>query len=301
MVLTASGESKPVRWLGHRALDCSRHPDPAQVWPIQIQAGAFAEGQPERDLWLSPGHSVLIDGVLVPAGKLVNGRTICQVRQSRLEYWHVELDEHDVLLAEGLPAESYLDTGNRSAFINGAEQVQLHPELDPNHWTDTCAPLILEGPQLADAKRKLLERAQSLGHLTTQESDVHLLADGRRIDPVPLPAKRLAFVLPEAAQRIELRSRYFAPGHTDPKSNDTRSLGICIHALQLDGVEVALDAPLFAEGWHALEGKEDGACWRWSTSGAHFPAGTRLIVLQQGGSGTYWQEPASAPALVRSA
>src|SRR6202035_1470857 len=139
-----------------------RHADPVLVRPIRIEPHAFAENKPHRRLVVSPDHALFVDDMLIPARLLVNGASISVNEECRsITYYHVELDSHDILLAEGLPAESYLDTGNRAAFINGAEQLQLHPELDPNHWTDTCAPLILEGPKLADAKRKLLERAQS--------------------------------------------------------------------------------------------------------------------------------------------
>src|ERR1700688_3293105 len=61
-VLTASGETRPIRWLGSRGLDCTRHPNPALVWPICIQAGAFGQDLPVRDLWVSPFHSILVEG-----------------------------------------------------------------------------------------------------------------------------------------------------------------------------------------------------------------------------------------------
>jgi len=121
------GGGGTVRWLGFRNIDCRRHPRPQEVWPIRVQAGAFGPEVPRRDLWLSPDHAVYVGGdgedaapgVLIPVRYLVNGASIAQVEVSTVVYWHVELDRHDVVLAEGLPAESYLDTGNRSAFANG--------------------------------------------------------------------------------------------------------------------------------------------------------------------------------------
>ena len=108
-----------IRWLGHRRLDLRAHPAPDTVQPIRILAGAFGEGQPLRDLRLSPGHALYVDGVLVQAVRLVNGASIVQEAVDAVTYWHVELERHDVLLAEGLPAESYLDTGNRAGFASG--------------------------------------------------------------------------------------------------------------------------------------------------------------------------------------
>jgi hypothetical protein len=119
-VLTASGETAPIVWLGHRISDCSAHPRPEEVWPVRIRAGAFGAKLPVRDLSLSPDHAVLVDGVLVPARYLVNGSTITREQVDEVTYWHVELPAHGVLLAEGLPCESYLDTGNRAVFDHGA-------------------------------------------------------------------------------------------------------------------------------------------------------------------------------------
>jgi Hint domain len=179
MVLTASGESRPVRWLGHRELDCNRYRNPAVVWPICVKAGAFAENQPSRDLWVSPAHAILVEGVLIPAEKLVNGATIVQVPRGHVEYWHVELDSHDILLTEGLPTESYVDCGNRTAFVNGGAYLEAHPDFKPKHWTDTCVPLVLEGPAVQRAKAALLARAQALGYG---------IADGERDEPTAASA-----------------------------------------------------------------------------------------------------------------
>ena len=131
LVVTASGDFLPVKWLGHRELDCRRQPDPRAVWPVCVSAGAFGEQLPTRDLWLSPGHCVAAEGVLMPIRVLINGRTIGQIETDRVEYWHVELERHDILLANGLPAKSYLDTGNRTAFVNGGDFLELHPDFEP--------------------------------------------------------------------------------------------------------------------------------------------------------------------------
>ena len=128
-VVSAFGGTATVTWLGHRRVDCQRHPKPHDVWPVRVAAGAFGANQPRRDLWLSPDHSVFIDGVLIPIRYLVNGATIVREPTDAVTYWHVELPQHDILLAEGLPCESYLDTGNRGAFENGAGPTMLHPDF----------------------------------------------------------------------------------------------------------------------------------------------------------------------------
>jgi hypothetical protein len=90
----------------------------------------------------------------------------------------VELPEHRVLLAEGLPAESYLDTGNRSAFANGgaagdgegAAPVMAHSDFARAVWERRgCAPLVLGGPMLALVQRRLLVQAMALGYRLGEE------------------------------------------------------------------------------------------------------------------------------------
>ena len=119
------GRSATVRWLGYRQIECAGHARPQEVWPVRVQAGAFAPDTPRRDLFLSPDHAVFLGGVLIPVRYLVNGISISQIEAARVEYWHVELDRHAVLLADWLPAESYLDTGNRSAFADGGHVAWL--------------------------------------------------------------------------------------------------------------------------------------------------------------------------------
>ncbi len=153
------GSAQPVVWVGRRHLDCRRHPTPSQAWPIRIRAGAFGAGRPYRDLWLSPDHAVYANEVLIPAKRLVNGSTIEQVEVDTIDYYHVELPRHDVLLANGLAAESFLDVnGNRAFFANGGAPVILHPDLTALAWeANGCAPLVVTGPQL-DAVRDQVNR-----------------------------------------------------------------------------------------------------------------------------------------------
>lgn len=111
-----SGAMRRVRWVGLRTVDVDNHPRPWDVAPVRVRAHALAPGRPHRDVQLSPDHAVLVDGALIPVRYLINGATVVQEFCAVVTYLHVELDEHDVLLADGLPCESYLDTGNRHAF-----------------------------------------------------------------------------------------------------------------------------------------------------------------------------------------
>jgi collagen type I alpha len=101
------------------------------------------------------------DGVLIPVKYLIDGAAIRQVACDEVTYFHVELDRHDVLLAEGLPAESYLDTGDRDTFENGGAGVlRLHPEFAIRTWEAAgCAPLVVTGPAVARLRALIAARA----------------------------------------------------------------------------------------------------------------------------------------------
>ncbi len=153
----------PITWIGHRHIDCRRHPEPRKVWPVRVHAGAFGAGSPRRDLWLSPDHAVFVEDVLIPIRHLINGTSIEQVPMDDVTYYHVALAEHDVLLAERLPAESYLDLGDRANFTNGGGPVVLHPDLSARIWEAMgCAPLIVTGPELNAARRRVSAAAAAL-------------------------------------------------------------------------------------------------------------------------------------------
>ncbi|MGI4794583.1 MAG: Hint domain-containing protein [Janthinobacterium lividum] len=185
-VCTASGGLQPVRWLGHRRVDCRRHPTPEQVRPVRVRAHSFGEGLPARDLVLSPEHALFLDGHLVPVHALVDGVSVVQEAWERVTYHHVELDRHDVLLAEGLAAESYLDTGNRAQFAN-APLVDMHPAVGAGRMAvQACAPLLLAGPRLEALRRALQDVRISRiaadgvdpGMRRAKSANAHMLAVG---------------------------------------------------------------------------------------------------------------------------
>lgn len=162
LVAVASGAVRPVVWLGHRTVRCAEHRSAEDVWPIRVVAGAIRDGVPHRDLWLSPEHAVFLDGHLIPIRLLANDITIRQEPRSSVTYWHVELDAHDIVLAEAMPAESYLDTGNRSDFANGGAVVTLQPDFARVAWAEkACAPQLRAGRLLERIRAGLWRRAEA--------------------------------------------------------------------------------------------------------------------------------------------
>lgn len=142
--------------------DCAAHPRPADVWPVCIRADTFAPGLPHRDLLLSPGHAVLADGVLIPVRHLIDGKAIARVTVASVEYWHLALETHDVVLAEGLPAESFLDDGRDDLprGVRGPDPALL--------WeAQACAPLAVTGPAL-DRVRERIAGARVTGRVRSR-------------------------------------------------------------------------------------------------------------------------------------
>jgi collagen type I alpha len=148
----ASGFSEVI-WVGRREVDCARHPDPKKVWPVRVSAGAFGPARPHTDLFLSSDHAVYIEDVLIPIKHLINGTTIVQVPTQRVTYHHIELAQHDVLLAEGLPAESFLDMRDGSNYANRPGPVRLYPDFSARMWEAFgCARLVVTGPEFSAAR-----------------------------------------------------------------------------------------------------------------------------------------------------
>jgi hypothetical protein len=302
---------QPVKWIGERRFDLADHPRPELAAPVRVRRNAVSEGIPTRDLLLSPEHCIFVDGKLIPVRLLVNNMTIVQECLTRhVHYYHVEMPRHSLLLAAGLPAESYLDTGNRAFFSNAGLALILHPEFHVNAglkcWElDACAPLAAGSAAVEPVWRELANRAESLGYerlcfSTTDDPDLHIVADGRAIRPILVQGDRHLFLIPAGTTTTRLASRASAPSLLAPYLDDRRRLGVAIKRMSVQGpaavTEYPVDHPALSEGWFGVEGR-GSTIWRWTNGDASLPITTNedplIIEVQVALAHAYALEPVS--------
>ena len=158
-LVTASGGLRPIIWIGRRSYSGRYANANCEVLPVCFKAGSLSDGVPARDLWVSPKHAIFVDDVLVPAEDLVNGVSIVKAeRVEDVHYVHVELESHDVIVAEGALAETFVNDGDGRAVFENAPACGRHPPAT-NREDIYCAPRVEDGFRLQDIRRRLCERA----------------------------------------------------------------------------------------------------------------------------------------------
>ena len=114
--------TQPIKWIGRRAFSTRFVTETSPIVPVLVRANALGDGVPYRDLFISPEHALFFDGVLIPAGSLVNGHSIIrELSGDVVEYFHIEVEGQAIVLANGAPAETYVNHNNRKMFINWQE------------------------------------------------------------------------------------------------------------------------------------------------------------------------------------
>jgi hypothetical protein len=166
-VMTRFGGYRRIKWIGRQSYGARFIRGNRDRLPVRIAAGALGAGLPKCDLFVSPGHSMLLGDVLVLARDLVNGITITQNGSSEdVHYYQLEFETHDCVLAEGVWSESFCDHADlRGQFHNAAEFWTLYPEHVTPAEHLMCAPRPEAGYTLAAALYPAVARAAALAPL----------------------------------------------------------------------------------------------------------------------------------------
>jgi hypothetical protein len=146
---TVFGGARPIQWIARSSY---RKSDPARAWvkdvlPVRIARSALAPGVPRADLYVTRSHALLINGILVQAGSLINGTTITLYQAfdlDELEFFHIKLAEHDVIYAEGAPCETLLGVDENA--VNFPEYVRQYGV--PRAPETPCVPIMSSGGRI---------------------------------------------------------------------------------------------------------------------------------------------------------
>jgi uncharacterized repeat protein (TIGR03803 family) len=275
-VLTLSGAAEPITWIGRgrRLLTATNR----EIRPIIVRRGALSDNVPCRDLYLTRGHSLYLDGVLIPVEYLVNGSSIRRDDIAReVEFYHIELAAHDVLIADGAPAESYREDENRHVFDNADR---------PRFTTaDTAwfAPVVTSGPDLDRNWRRLFERSGVSLPAVTDDPDLHLRVDGVSVDADRVAGRQngfhgtYRFPLVRTPASLAISSRSVVPMEIG-LCRDPRRLGVAVRSVELRGPGCSLrldyDCAWLSEGFNAPEPALRG---RWTDGLAPIPQGALAL------------------------
>jgi hypothetical protein len=129
LVETVGGHSLPIKWVGRQVFKRASERWHESVLPVRISRCALDDGIPHTDLYVSPGHRLYLDSVLIAASLLVNGGSIVRAMpdgRDQIEYFHIELEQHEVIFAEGAAAETFQVVNGREHFDNFIEYERLY-------------------------------------------------------------------------------------------------------------------------------------------------------------------------------
>lgn len=314
--------AKPVIWTGKKKASVRpERPDDEAGYPVRILKDALAQGIPCKDMLITAEHCLFFDGKFIPVRMLVNGRSIFYDRSIlSYTYYHVETEEHAVIVADGMLTESYLDTGNRRTFQQGGSVVRIGHK--PRTWLDdAAAPLGVGRDFVEPIFRRIEEHAVKTGHsvrfrapVPDEDADLHLITETGAIIRKMRDANGYAvFMIPAGVENVQIMSRTSRPSDMiGPYVDDRRQLGVLIGDIKLfEGntarpisTHLANEAP---DGWYDGWYAPHNAPCRWTGGQASLHLGQRhptlmgLLCLEILAGGPYIvrnddDAPASIPA-----
>ncbi len=267
MLRTVGGGMQRIVWIGTGRVLAVRGRRNAAT-PVIVRKGALADNVPHHDLRVTKGHAFYVDDVLIPVEFLVNHRSIMwDDHAQEVALYHIELATHDVMFANGAPAESYRDDGNRWLFGNANTGWGLPPKRP-------YAPVLTGGPIVDAVWRRLLERAGPRPSVPlTDDPDLHILVDGRRIDADRRSNLRYEFRLAARPTAVRIVSRAGAPQELG-LSRDPRPLGVALRQIVVTQGRrtqiVGAEDKRLTKGFYEFE-VDNGI--RWTDGDAHVPGG----------------------------
>jgi len=298
LVPTLSGEVVPVKWVGYQRFNGRFIP--LEKSTVCFKAGSLGAAIPERDLYVTAAHAMVVNNTLVNAAQLVNGITITQAQsQDMVEVYHVDLGEHHCLLAEGTWAESYREAKNRHTFNNSQDYLAVYPEASLECEQEACLPHVhdFNDERLPGLVKTVLNQFPEDAFSDTP--DLHLIVDGVKIEANQVNEDGFSFLVPAGAKTMRLIS-HATPPLSIGESIDQRRLGFAVHELiyaTLDGTShyhVAPHSSLLNEGFHEAEGEER----RWTNGNALLPksplAEETLLTIKGRALARYLVSPAQA-------
>ncbi|CAI3957704.1 Ca2+-binding protein [Commensalibacter communis] len=276
--------TKTIVWAGHMDVDVNHYEHKDTLYPVCIKAHAFGLNQPCRDLLVTPEHTIYVDGGLIPARMLVNGRSIIVDKSmDRFTVYHIETEEHSILLSENLTTESYLNTDDRHLF-NG-DAVNLHLTFDENaghqSWeNDAAAPLTVARHQVEPIWQRLDRRATQQGYAPvikkeiTRNPDLCLITQkGIKLQPIDIKGNVYSFYVPANARVVAMYSKAALPSEVvGPFLDDRRMLGVLVAKISVLGeksFDILPSDMTGLSGWHPAELNRTD---RWTQGLATLPA-----------------------------
>jgi len=295
-----------VTWIGKKHVTVkTNQPDDLAGYPVRVLKGAIADNVPNQDLLITPEHCLFFDGNFVPVRMLVNGRSIYYDRSiTSYDYYHIETEKHSVIWANGMLTESYLDTGNRNAFLTNHRVVSLFNETKT--WdVDAAAPLNVQRSMVEPIYSQINSRAiyNNIASKTesvslTNDPNLHLETGlGTIIEPHLVQNGKYVFIIPEGINIVNIISRTSRPCETiGAFVDDRRKLGVLVGQAFImsnnsvhDLTDYLSDESL--EGWDVVE---NSPC-RWTNGKATLNIHTnypekRILVLNILAGGPYIEE-----------
>ncbi|EHD13646.1 hypothetical protein CIN_10050 [Commensalibacter intestini A911] len=264
-------------------------PDDMAGYPVRIVKDAIAKGVPYKDLLVTAEHCLFFEDKFIPARMLVNGSTIYyDYSITSYEYYHLETQDHAVIIADGVRTESYLDTGNRHAFNRDQKVIETSFQSAKDWEVDAAAPLVVAQDVVEPLYNKLNKRAQRLKvdykgrHVQlVNDSDLHLVTDqGQVIRNKRVSGEWVTFMVPSTVESVWINSRRSRLCDViGPFVDNRHFLGVLVGEVMIfadnkNELSNILREEEELEGWHAKEKKAG----RWTKGRALLPIKSKHLV-----------------------